>query len=246
MSNVLDETKQQQVLALGRLGWSLRRIEAATGVRRETVSGYLKAAGIAVRGAGGRPAQWPPPKPATTGEVSTDSGDNRRRGGGSPARRRAAPRRRARASRTASCIEAALAPRPQRDGDLAGPGRRPRLHGALRERAALRRAAARADARPRRACVITTAPGEEAQVDYGDGPMVRDPPSGQVPAHAALRPDARLLAQVGAAADVAVEQRRSGRSCTSRPFGASAARRAWSCSTTSGRACSRRTSTTRR
>jgi hypothetical protein len=25
MSNALDETKQQQVLALGRLGWSLRR-----------------------------------------------------------------------------------------------------------------------------------------------------------------------------------------------------------------------------
>ena len=40
MSNVLDETKQQQVIALGRLGWSLRRIEGATGVRRKTVSGY--------------------------------------------------------------------------------------------------------------------------------------------------------------------------------------------------------------
>ncbi len=39
MSNVLDETKQQQVIGLGRLGWSLRRIEAATGVRRETVRG---------------------------------------------------------------------------------------------------------------------------------------------------------------------------------------------------------------
>jgi len=44
MSNVLDETTQQQVIALGRLGWSLRRIEAATGMRRETISGYLKAA----------------------------------------------------------------------------------------------------------------------------------------------------------------------------------------------------------
>lgn len=30
MSNVLDDTKQQQVLALGRLGWLLRRIEEAT------------------------------------------------------------------------------------------------------------------------------------------------------------------------------------------------------------------------
>ena len=45
MSNVLAEDKRQQVLALGRLGWSLRRIERATGVRRETASGYLKAAG---------------------------------------------------------------------------------------------------------------------------------------------------------------------------------------------------------
>ena len=27
--------------------------------------------------------------------------------------------------------------------------------------------------------VITTAPGEEAQVDYGEGPMVRDPASGK-------------------------------------------------------------------
>ena len=42
--------------------------------------------------------------------------------------------------------------------------------------------------------VITTAPGEEAQVDYGEGPMVRDPHDRQVPAHAALRADARLLA----------------------------------------------------
>ena len=73
MSNVLHESTQQQVVALGRLGWSLRRIEAATGVRRETISGYLKAAGVAVRRRGGRAAQWPPANPATTGVVSTDS-----------------------------------------------------------------------------------------------------------------------------------------------------------------------------
>ena len=52
MANVLNEEKKQQVLALGRLGWSLRRIQQATGVRRETASMYLKAAGIAVRPAG--------------------------------------------------------------------------------------------------------------------------------------------------------------------------------------------------
>ena len=49
MSNVLAEQKRQKVLALGRLGWSLRRIEEATGVRRETASSYLKAAGLTVR-----------------------------------------------------------------------------------------------------------------------------------------------------------------------------------------------------
>ena len=35
MANVLSETKRQQVVALGRLGWPLRRIEDATRVRRE-------------------------------------------------------------------------------------------------------------------------------------------------------------------------------------------------------------------
>ena len=49
MANVLNEEKKQQVLALGRLGWSLRRIQQATKIRRETASAYLKAAGIAVR-----------------------------------------------------------------------------------------------------------------------------------------------------------------------------------------------------
>ena len=70
MGNVLSETKRQQVIALGRLGWSLRRIEQETGVRRETAGGYLKAAGIAV----GRPGGWkrkPGPKPAM--QVTTDS-----------------------------------------------------------------------------------------------------------------------------------------------------------------------------
>src|SRR5829696_933266 len=69
MSNVLSDDKRQQIIALGRLGWSLRRIEQATGVRRETASAYLKAAGISVR----PPANWgQAAKPAI--EVFTDSG----------------------------------------------------------------------------------------------------------------------------------------------------------------------------
>jgi hypothetical protein len=76
MSNVLSEEKQQQIRGLGRLGWSLRAIEEATGVRRETVSDYLKAVGIPVRGRGGRPRVWPP-KPATPPELSTDPGPSK-------------------------------------------------------------------------------------------------------------------------------------------------------------------------
>ena len=52
VSNVLSEEKRQQVIALGRLGWPLRRIQQETGIRRETAGAYLKAAGIASSAAG--------------------------------------------------------------------------------------------------------------------------------------------------------------------------------------------------
>lgn len=68
MSNVLSIEKREQIIALGRLGWSLLRIEAVTGVRRETASGYLKAAGIAVRAPGG----WGRRAPKPANEVTTD------------------------------------------------------------------------------------------------------------------------------------------------------------------------------
>jgi hypothetical protein len=69
MSNVLSEQEKQQVIALGRLGWSLRRIQQETGVRRETASIYLKAAGIPVQPRG-RPRAA---KPAISiGPVTTD------------------------------------------------------------------------------------------------------------------------------------------------------------------------------
>ena len=69
MSNVLSETKKQPVIALGQLGWPLRRIEQETGVRRETAGAYLKAAGIGVRppDAWGRRAPSKPAKRVTTG-----------------------------------------------------------------------------------------------------------------------------------------------------------------------------------
>src|SRR5229473_1091073 len=112
MSNVLSDDKRQQILALGRLGWPLRRIEHATGVRRETASAYLKAAGIAIR----EPRQRrPPANPASP--VSTDP---------------------AKPASEVSTDPALLLPGPQRHGDLAGPCRRSWLRGPLRERAALR------------------------------------------------------------------------------------------------------------
>ena len=68
MANVLNEEKKQQVLALGRLGWSLRRIQQATKIRRETASAYLKAAGITVR----PPSGWGRCEPKPANEVITD------------------------------------------------------------------------------------------------------------------------------------------------------------------------------
>jgi len=70
MANVLSEEKKQQVLALGRLGWSLRQIQQATRIRRETASQYLKAAGIAVRPPGG----WGRRAAKPANEVITDFG----------------------------------------------------------------------------------------------------------------------------------------------------------------------------
>ncbi|HTA45998.1 MAG TPA: hypothetical protein VK789_26320, partial [Bryobacteraceae bacterium] len=87
MSNVLSDEKKQQAIALGRLGWSLRRIQKETGIHRETVLAYLKCAGIQIRLPRGqyirpKPASGddavitdPPAKPAShNGEVITDSG----------------------------------------------------------------------------------------------------------------------------------------------------------------------------
>ncbi len=172
MSNVLSDEKKQQVIALGRLGWSLRRIERATSVRRETASGYLKAAGITLRPPGG----WgrTPAKPAI--EVSTDpEAEN------PPQNSVAQPGR----SPSASACE------PHREFiELAlGRGRNAMAiwqdlvdrHGFTGRYASVKRFVrkARGVPTPEARVVIETAPGEEAQVDYGTGPMVRDPQTGK-------------------------------------------------------------------
>src|SRR4030095_3224674 len=73
MSNVLNDETKQQIIALGRRGWTLRRIEQATGVRRETAANYLKAAGIGVRPPGGWGHRGPA-KPAIEVTPDSDSG----------------------------------------------------------------------------------------------------------------------------------------------------------------------------
>ncbi len=185
MSNVLNEEKQQQVRALGRLGWSLRRIEEQTGVRRETASAYLKAAGISVRGPGGwgrqRPAvptesseQASKSKPAN--EVATDSGENPPENlppqGANPAVTASTcePYREAievglSRGRNAMAIWQDLV---DQDGYSGGYQTVKRFVRKLR-----------GVHLPQAVGIIRTAPGEEAQVDYGTGPMVRDEKSGK-------------------------------------------------------------------
>ena len=70
MTNILSDDNRQEVLALGRLGWTLRRIERATGVRRETAGAYLKAARLVVR----PPGRWGHSAANPAIEVSTDLG----------------------------------------------------------------------------------------------------------------------------------------------------------------------------
>ena len=176
MSYVLSESKQQQVLALGQLGWSLRRIEAATGVRRETASAYLRAAGVAIRRRGGRVGAWPPSNPATMGEVSTDSG-----AASGPIEAALPPRRAPTASACAPYHELIVeALRRGRNAmaiwqDLVDTYGFPGRYASVRRFVRTLR-----DVPSGEACgIITTAPGEEAQVDYGEGPMVRHPETGK-------------------------------------------------------------------
>jgi len=172
MGNVLQKDKQQQIVALGRLNWPLRQIEQATGVRRETISAYLKAAGIAVRGRG-RPGERPAKPAISPPAVSTDPP--------SPAAVVSPPER----APSASACE------PYRTfiEEQLGRGRNAMAvwqdlvddHGFTARYASVKRfvAVLRTQTSPEARVVITTAPGEEAQVDYGDGPMVRDPATGK-------------------------------------------------------------------
>src|ERR1700758_3517078 len=192
MSNALSEEKKQQVIALGKLGWSLRKIERETGVRRETAGAYLRAAGIAVRipRAWGR---WAPAKPAN--EVTPDPSKPAIQvtpdSGAKPANEvtpdfvgllsqmPSAP-----AGRVSAC-------KPYRDliEEQLSRGRNAKAiwqdlvtdHGYPGDYQTVKRFVRRLGGSklPQAAGIILTEPGEEAQVDYGSGPLVRDPQTGK-------------------------------------------------------------------
>ena len=172
MSNVLDDEKQHQIRALGRLGWTLSRIQEATGVRRETISGYLKAAGIAVRSRG-RPSESKP-KPAISREVSTDSGRSKPAISAQVSTDSAPIPRPGRAPRASACepfrelITEALSHGRNAMAiwqDLVDDRGFTARYASVRRFVLTLRGTCAPDAR----VVITTAPGEEGQVDYGIG-----------------------------------------------------------------------------
>jgi len=170
--NVLSEENKQQVLALGRLGWSLRRIERAVHIRRETVSTYLKAAGIPVRPPGG----WGRAHPKPAIEVSTDPGHEN--GSADEIRSPASPPSESACEPYREFIEAELAKGRNAMAiwqDLVDG------HGFGEKYASVKRFVRklRGSSTPEARVVIETAPGEEAQVDYGTGPMVRDAQTGK-------------------------------------------------------------------
>src|SRR3989449_6555965 len=186
MSNVLSEEKKQQVLALGKLGWPLRRIEQATGVRRETAASYLKAEGISIHPPGWRRARSKPAiqvatdsggvKPANEGEVTTDfiSPFSKKRPLQLPPPK----------TRSSNC-------EPFREIIELGVSRDRNAmaiwqdlvdgHGFSGAYNTVKRFVRqlRGVRQPQASGIIITAPGEEAQTDYGTGPMVRDPQTGK-------------------------------------------------------------------
>ena len=177
MANVLSNQKKQEIQALGRLGWSLRKIEEATGVRRETASNYLKAAGIAVRRERGRVFSKAASEVSTdsskaASEVSTDLGKVERRSGPSfsSSASKCEPYREVIETavglgRNAMTIWQDLVDDHDFDAKYASVQRFVRTI----------KGTTISDAH----AVIVTPPGEEGQSDYGQGPMVRCPDTGK-------------------------------------------------------------------
>ena len=206
MANVLNEEKKQQVLALGRLGWSLRRIQQATHVRRETASAYLKAAGIAVR----PPSGWGRCEPKPANEVITDSGaakpaipvipdpldpnvncnpNPEKLSSKGKAKATLKPANENEVITDSAVVHGPSACEPYREAIDLGLSRGRNAmaiwqdlvseYGFASSYQSVQRFVRkrRGTQTPEARVIIVTAAGQEAQVDYGTGPMVRDPES---------------------------------------------------------------------
>ncbi len=208
MSNVLSEEKKQQVIALGKLGWPLRQIERATGVRRETAGAYLKAAGIAVRPR----APWgrrAPAKPVD--EVTPDLVDSKPANEVTPTLVGAFSQRPSSTSGPVSAcepyrdlIEEKLGRRTECQGHLAGPGYGPRIWQlpnckAFRTQAWWFQTPQPAGDHPHRARGRSA--GRLRQWPHGARPE-----NGQVPEDQAVRVDPGIQPQMRSFADVAFER----------------------------------------
>ena len=243
MSNVLSEERKQQVLALARLGWPLRRIQAATGVRRETARAYLRQAGIATRGPG-RPPRLEAKPAITASQVSTDFGP----GDGGPV----VPPGATRSPQLSACepyrelIELALSRRRNAMAIYQDLVDWPWFPRRLRKRQALRAQARRRARRPEARGIILTDPGEEASGRLRRGADGASSRHGKVPSRSALRPDPRLQPQVGPPPRLPLEHARLGGAPREGVPSARRHVRRSSSSTICARACSSPTSTTRR
>jgi transposase len=184
MGNVLSREKREQVIALGRLGWSLRRIEQSTGVRRETASEYLCSAGIPLRSPGGW-GHHGPAKPAIRVTTDSEGADSK------PAIEVTTGFLLEKTSSAQDAERSFSACDPYRELIEVELGRGRNAMGIWQDlvdvhgfpggyqsvKRYVRKLRGTGSAEPR--AIIQTQPGEECQVDYGTGPMVRDPDTGK-------------------------------------------------------------------
>jgi len=169
MSNVLSEEKREQILALGRLEWPLRRIEKETEVRRETVSKYLKQAGIPLRPPRGRKIS------KAASQVSTDPQFNPKAASEVSAGSTAPPKSQSACEIHREFIVSELQLGRNAMGiyqHLVDSCGFTNSYASVKRYVSFLRGNKVVDA----CAVIETTPGEESQVDYaGKGPMVRNP-----------------------------------------------------------------------
>lgn len=164
--NVLDVTDQKRILTLLGRGWSIRRVSRETGYRHETIRRYGLEAGIL------KPKL--PAKPHTATEVPTGSEP--------PTDRSEVP-----ADSTSTTRSSAEPFRAFIEVELAK-GRNAKAvyqdlvahHGYDGSYDAVKRLSRKLRTiEPKVSCRFETEPGQEAQVDYGEGALARDPRTGK-------------------------------------------------------------------